>query len=400
MDHLKSNNQFDDLPHKWVAVVADYLRGFRNDTTDFNRPQLRSSVRHTYPAFVCGYSALIMAGALCNAYVLAIVARKRLYAADPVYVYVANLAVTGIVECVSVLPISLMVLLVQNWIFGRFLCFFLPMLQDVPTHVIMLTFLLMAIDRYKHLKHPNKMRLPPLACTFGCWIVAFCIVLPYPVYTAYLDLGEYIKVQFEGVGICAVNMADDMQDYLRSLFVLTYLIPLVSMGYLYSKMSEILRDLMNVPAVFYSQDITPRNSEIPSRLNEIQSTVSDSDDEEIDGYKESKTQKYLISMIISYAVCLCPLMILRLAKLEVSETYENSRHFDLTFMICVWLAFVPTVTTPLLFVAWNSDSSTKDRIRSYFKRTKVTAEQATRTVSTEGLAARNSIYTVQESIPA
>lgn len=47
----------------------------------------------------------------------------------------------------------------------------------------------MAIDRYKHLKHPNKMRLPPLACTFGCWIVAFCIVLPYPVYTAYLDLG-------------------------------------------------------------------------------------------------------------------------------------------------------------------------------------------------------------------
>jgi len=47
----------------------------------------------------------------------------------------------------------------------------------------------MAFDRYKHLKHPNKMRLPPLACTFGCWIVAFCIVLPYPVYTAYLDLG-------------------------------------------------------------------------------------------------------------------------------------------------------------------------------------------------------------------
>lgn len=36
------------------------------------------------------------------------------------------------------------------------------------------------------------------------------------------------------------------------------MIPLLSMGYLYSKMSEILRDLMNVPAVFYSQDITPR----------------------------------------------------------------------------------------------------------------------------------------------
>lgn len=54
-----------------------------------------------------------------------------------------------------------------------------------------------------------------------------------------------------------------------------------------------------------------RSCEMPSRLNEVQSTVSDSDDEEIDGYKESKTQKYLISMIISYAVCIGPLMILR-----------------------------------------------------------------------------------------
>lgn len=122
-------NELDDLPHKWLDVFYNYMRGFRNDTVDFTRPQLRPSVRHAYPSFVCGYSALIMAGALCNAYVLAIVARKRLYAADPVYVYVANLAVTGIVECVFVLPISLMVLLIQNWIFGRFLCFFLPMLQ-------------------------------------------------------------------------------------------------------------------------------------------------------------------------------------------------------------------------------------------------------------------------------
>jgi hypothetical protein len=46
-------------------------------------------------------------------------------------------------------------------------------------------------------------------------------------------------------------------------------------------------------------------------MNEVQTPNSDSDDVEIDGYKESKTQKYLISMIVIYAVCLCPLMILR-----------------------------------------------------------------------------------------
>lgn len=124
-----SLSHVDMLPEKWVIVVTEYLKGFRTDATDFSRPHLRQSIRHVYPAFVCGYSALIMAGALCNAYVLAIVARKKLYATDPIYVYVANLAVTGIVQCVFVLPVSLMVLLIQNWIFGRFLCFFLPIIQ-------------------------------------------------------------------------------------------------------------------------------------------------------------------------------------------------------------------------------------------------------------------------------
>lgn len=54
-----------------------------------------------------------------------------------------------------------------------------------------------------------------------------------------------------------------------------------------------------------------RSIGIQSNLNETQSPNSDSDDVEIDGYKESKTQKYLISMIVAYAVCLCPLMVLR-----------------------------------------------------------------------------------------
>lgn len=60
--------------------------------------------------------------------------------------------------------------------------------QDIPVHVTMLTFLLMAFDRYTHLKYPNKTRLPPWSCTFGCWILAFCIVLPYPLYTDYMNL--------------------------------------------------------------------------------------------------------------------------------------------------------------------------------------------------------------------
>lgn len=73
---------------------------------------------------------------------------------------------------------------------------------------------------------------------------------------------------------------------------------------------------------------------------------------DINVMREKRTQKYLVSMVTMYAICLCPLMILRLARLALVETYDNSGQFDLTYTIFVWVAFVPTCSTPLLFATW------------------------------------------------
>lgn len=42
----------------------------------------------------------------------------------------------------------------------------------------------------------------------------------------------------------------------------------------------------------------------------------------------------------------------RLAKLALVETYENSAHFDITFTMFVWVAFMPVVTTPGFYASW------------------------------------------------
>jgi len=42
----------------------------------------------------------------------------------------------------------------------------------------------------------------------------------------------------------------------------------------------------------------------------------------------------------------------RLAKMALTETYDNSGHFDVVFSLFVWLAFVPTCTTPCLLFIW------------------------------------------------
>lgn len=73
---------------------------------------------------------------------------------------------------------------------------------------------------------------------------------------------------------------------------------------------------------------------------------------DINVIKEKRTQKFLVFMITAYGICLCPLMVLRLVRLALVETYDNSGHFDITFAVFVWVAFLPTCTTPLTVFAW------------------------------------------------
>ena len=36
----------------------------------------------------------------------------------------------------------------------------------------------------------------------------------------------------------------------------------------------------------------------------------------------------------------------------LTETYDNDAHFDLTYIICVWITFLPTVTLPWFYAHW------------------------------------------------
>jgi len=56
-------------------------------------------------------------------------------------------------------------------------------------HVSTLSFLLIAVDRYRFVLDPMKPRMPSFVCALGSWLLAVCIVLPYPIYITYLDLG-------------------------------------------------------------------------------------------------------------------------------------------------------------------------------------------------------------------
>jgi hypothetical protein len=80
-----------------------------------------------YPLFVTLYLLLTLIGTVSN--VAMIISLLRKSRREALHGLMVNLALSDLVKCVLVLPVSLAVLLIHNWVFGASFCYLLPMLQ-------------------------------------------------------------------------------------------------------------------------------------------------------------------------------------------------------------------------------------------------------------------------------
>lgn len=126
-DNGNSTKQ-EEAPVNIWAIIHEFILGVNNKNLDPREPHLRESVAKIYPFIVIMYSLLVLVGLCSNFAVLIHILRHKLHG-DPTYGFILNNVASDIVKCVFVLPISLYVLLVQNWMLGEMLCSFLPMLQ-------------------------------------------------------------------------------------------------------------------------------------------------------------------------------------------------------------------------------------------------------------------------------
>lgn len=114
-------------PELW-DIIHEFFLGDRNPKLDLRQPHLRPSVATSYPFILFMYSLLIVTGVALNLSVFVHIIKNKLYN-DATCSFVLNNVISDIVKCVIVLPITLYVLLINNWILGELLCSFLPMLQ-------------------------------------------------------------------------------------------------------------------------------------------------------------------------------------------------------------------------------------------------------------------------------
>ena len=388
--------------HNYIELIFNWIQDNNStDEVDFTQPHIKRSLRYVYPLFIFLHALTCTFGFIGNVAIIIVVGKHGLYK-DQVFFFICNIALSDILKCVFVLPITLANLLIQNWVFGSFMCFFLPMLQCFPIHASMLTYLVMAIDRYRLIVLPFKSRAPAGLCIIGVWVAAVCIVLPFAVYIKYIDLGAILGFRFSGVGLCYLSHERDIEEYIRAMFVTLYAMPLAVICFLCVKVSAEIKSMETVSlSVHYSapKDLISEHSDhlSSSRLylettetdtlqtdNEpsvdsrsmthmpkeyhpvIVSSTSDSDDE-LDLPKEKRTQNYLISMVTLFAFSWLPLNILILVQYFVHENGDNSDHFDVTYITFTLFGFLSTCFNPVLFTFWRMSDSTKDRLRGYFR---------------------------------
>lgn len=105
--------------------------GAGRDHLDLSKPHLRTIFRPVYPLviIVLFYAVLVVLGLGGNLMVSLVVWKRRLFRTSNTQACILNMAVAFLIQLLLVIPLSVFVLVVQNWVLGSFVCYFLPMCQ-------------------------------------------------------------------------------------------------------------------------------------------------------------------------------------------------------------------------------------------------------------------------------
>ncbi|XP_022200681.2 neuropeptide Y receptor type 2 isoform X1 [Nilaparvata lugens] len=341
------------VPDAYHDAVFNFLLGFRNGTVDFQRGHLRLSTSRFCNPLVFAYCALITAGLISALGLLHCLLKAD--APRPLFTWhFANLAVCDVFKCAVVLPVTLVNILYHNWRLGQIVCYLFPMMQEIPLHVSGWTFYFIPVQHYQFLQDPGKALQTLKPKVLIIWLISFLMVLPYAYYTLYIDLGSVLNHQFQGTGICGTTGKGKVYEYLRGIFVILCLLPLILSFKKFKKVDEQLQ-ILELSRVDTSYVVKTPSSTKQSRWFEcLESLESPSkiviQRTFLDIRKERLSHKYFELMLISHAVSLVPLLCFRMYLIFTDQTsLEN--HW-IIFGITTWIAFLPTCTTSLLYASW------------------------------------------------
>ncbi|XP_041109956.1 probable G-protein coupled receptor 83 [Polyodon spathula] len=277
---------------------------------------------------VAAYSVIIVISLFGNVLVCQVVIKnKRMHSATSLFI--TNLAVSDIMITLLNTSFTLARYVHSTWVFGKAMCHISRFVQYCSLHVSTLTLTAIALDRHQVILNPLKSRMTVhrgILCIAAIWVMAACFSLPHAIYQ---KLFQYNYSASTVRSFCVPDFPNPSDLYWKyldlSTFLLLYLLPLLIISLVYSRLAKKLWLRNAIGDVTMEQSVAHRRN-------------------------KKKSIKMLVLVVVVFAVCWFPLncYVVLISSLAIQS--RNTLYFALH-----WLAMSSTCYNPFIY-CWLNES--------------------------------------------
>ncbi|KAJ6632902.1 hypothetical protein lerEdw1_014592 [Lerista edwardsae] len=308
------------------------LRNISNSSSQFTGVQLVQSFKSL---IIPCYALLVLVGILGNYLLLYIICKTRRMH-NITNFFIGNLAFSDMLMCATCVPFTLAYAFnPQGWVFGKFLCYFVFLMQPVTVYVSVFTLTAIAVDRYCTTVHPLKKRISFRTCVYvigGIWLFSCVLVAPAVAHT------YHVEFQKEGFAICEEFWMDKEKErlaYAYSTLIITYILPLSA-----------------VSLSYFCISVKLKNRVVPGHPTQSQTAF--------DRVRKRKIFRLFVLVVAAFAICWLPIHVFNIIR-DIDIRLVNKHYFLLIQLLCHWFAMSSSCCNPFLY-AW-----LHDRFRSELK---------------------------------
>ncbi|XP_067909483.1 prolactin-releasing peptide receptor-like [Heterodontus francisci] len=309
-----------------LSATQSMLQEFGNLSSQFKGIQLIQSFK---PLIIPCYALVVFIGIFGN-YLLMYVICKTKKMHNITNFLLGNLAFSDMLMCATCVPFTLAyVFEPRGWIYGRFMCYFVFLMQPVTVFVSVFTLTVIAVDRYYATVHPLKRRLTIPTCAYllaAIWLLACLLAAPALVHT------YYVEFYHQDLTICEefwMGMEKPRLVYAYSTLLVTYVLPFSVISLSYLRISVKLK-----------------NRVVPGNITQTQA--------EWDRARRRKTFRLLVLVVAVFGLCWLPLHLFNVIK-DIDIDLIDKQFFNLIQLLCHWFAMSSACYNAFIY-AWLHDS--------------------------------------------
>uniref|UniRef100_UPI00398EF5B6 prolactin-releasing peptide receptor-like n=1 Tax=Pristiophorus japonicus TaxID=55135 RepID=UPI00398EF5B6 len=319
-----STESWGPLPPNTTAYQIELVDD-ANSSSQFTGVELIQSFK---PLIIPCYVLVVFVGLVGNYLLLYVICKtKKMH--NVTNFFIGNLAFSDMLMCATCVPFTLAYAFhPRGWIFGKFMCYFVFLIQPVTVYVSVFTLTAIAVDRYYATVHPLKKRISIGTCTYilaSVWLMSCALAAPAIAHT------YHIEFQDQDLTICEefwIKMEKEHLAYAYSTLIITYILPLSAVSLSYLRITLKLR-----------------NRVVPGNATHNQ--------ERWEKVKRKKIFRLLVLVVAAFGACWLPLHVFNIIR-DIDISLINKDYFNLIQLLCHCFAMTSACCNPFLY-AWLHD---------------------------------------------